>query len=77
MNAINLIKFSKHRLQKMNYEGLESFLGKVFLFCDKHHMIVPNMLDLFVIRGRSRHNVEESTNLHHYRVEVFYTAIDM
>jgi len=35
------------------------------------------MLDLFVIRGRSRRNVEESTNLHHYRVEVFYVVIDM
>ena len=77
VNAMNLVKFSKHRLQKMRDEGWESLLGEVFLFCDKHHIIVPNMLDLFVIRGRSRLNVEESTNLHHYRVEVFYVVIDM
>ena len=32
---------------------------------------------MFVIRGRSRCNVEESTNLHHYRVEVFNAVIDM
>jgi len=35
------------------------------------------MLNLFVIRGRSRCNVEESMNLHHYRVEIFYAVIDM
>jgi len=74
---MNLVKFSKHRLQKMRDEGWESLLGEVFLFCDKHHIIVPNMLDLFVIRGRSRRNVIESTNLHHYRVEVFNAVIDM
>jgi len=77
MNAMNLVKFSKHHLQKMRVEGWESLLGEVFLFCDKHHIIVPNMLDLSVIQGRSHRNVEDSMNLHHYHVEVFYTVIDM
>ena len=31
VNTMNLVKFSKHRLQKMRYEGWESFLSEVFL----------------------------------------------
>ena len=34
------------------------------------------MEDMFVFQGRSRRNVEESTNLHYYRVEMFYAVID-
>jgi len=77
VNAMNLFKFSKHRLQKMRVKGWQSLLREIFLFCDKHHIIIPNMLGLCVIRGRSRRNVEESMNLHHYRVEVFYVVINM
>ena len=35
------------------------------------------MDDLFVVRGRSRRNAQETTHLHHYRVELFYTVVDM
>ena len=35
------------------------------------------MDDLFVLRGRSHRNAQEITHLHHYRVELFYTVIDM
>jgi len=46
VNAMNLFKFFKRRSQKMRDEGWESLLGEVPLFCDKHHIIVPNMLSL-------------------------------
>ncbi|KAJ8766109.1 hypothetical protein K2173_020625 [Erythroxylum novogranatense] len=32
---------------------------------------------MFIVRGRSRHRSEDMTNLHHYRVELFYSVIDM
>ena len=35
------------------------------------------MDETFVVSGRSRHNTQQKTNLHHYRVELFYTVIDM
>ena len=35
------------------------------------------MDDLFLIPGRSRRKVREITNLHRYRVELFYTVLDM
>ena len=34
------------------------------------------MEDIFVFQGKSRRNVKESTNLHYYRVEIFYAVID-
>ena len=35
------------------------------------------MDETFVISGRSRRNTQQKTNLHHYRVKLFYTVIDM
>ncbi|KAJ8900187.1 hypothetical protein K2173_024827 [Erythroxylum novogranatense] len=35
------------------------------------------MQDMFIIRGRSRRRNEDMTNLHYYRVEIFYSVIDM
>ena len=34
------------------------------------------MDDVFVAQGRSQRKAQKVTNLHHYRVEVFYTVID-
>ena len=31
----------------------------------------------FVVSGRLRCNTQQNTNLHHYRVELFYTVIDI
>ena len=43
VNALNLVKLSKHRLQRMTDEGWKSLLAKISLFCNKHHIIVSNM----------------------------------
>ena len=32
---------------------------------------------IFVVSGRPRHNTQQNTNLHHYRVELFNIVIDM
>ena len=35
------------------------------------------MDEIFVVSGRPQRNTQQNTNLHHYRVELFYTVIDM
>ena len=35
------------------------------------------MDETFIVSGRSQRNTQQKTNLHHYRVELFYTVIDM
>ncbi|XP_022846317.1 uncharacterized protein LOC111369063 [Olea europaea var. sylvestris] len=42
-----------------------------------HNIDVPDMDSVFVHPGRSRHNTEEMTNFHRFRVDLFYSVIDM
>ena len=35
------------------------------------------MNDMFIARGKPQCNAQTMTNLYHYRVELFYTVIDM
>ena len=46
-------------------------------FCTTHDILILNMDEIFVVSGRPRRNTQQNTNLHHYRVELFYTDIDM
>ena len=75
VNAMELVRISKERLQMMRDDGWDSLLSEVYTFCDKNEIIIPNMDDLFVDRKRSRRKAEV-TNLHYFRVEIFLTSID-
>ncbi|KAG8633712.1 hypothetical protein MANES_18G140700v8 [Manihot esculenta] len=55
----------------------ESLLFEIMQFCSKHNIVVLEMDDLYTIRGRSRRRTEKMTKLHFYRVEQFYSVIDM
>ncbi|KAJ9177311.1 hypothetical protein P3X46_012545 [Hevea brasiliensis] len=77
VNAMNLVKVSKCRLQVIRENGWESLLLEVLKFCDKYDIVVLDVENVYVARGRSRRRSEEMTNLHHYRVEFFYSVIDM
>ena len=46
-------------------------------FCTTHDISILNMDEIFVVSGRPRRNTQQNTNLHHYRVELFYTVIGM
>ena len=46
-------------------------------FCTTHDIPILNMNEIFVVNGRSRHNIQQNTNLHHYRIKLFYTVIDL
>lgn len=77
VNAMNLVKVCKQRLQTMRENGWTSLFDQVCIFCGKHNILVPNMEDAFIPRGRSRRKVQEVTNLHHFQVELLYAIIDM
>ncbi|XP_041999736.1 uncharacterized protein LOC121749213 [Salvia splendens] len=63
VNAMNLVKVAKTRLQAMREKGWE--------------IDVLDMEDECVVRGRGRRKIEKIKNLHHYRVELFCSVIDM
>ena len=77
MNAMKLVRESKEQLQIMRENGWSSLLDEVSTFCGINKIVVPNMDDIFLARGRSRHKAHGITNLHYYRVELFYAIIDM
>ncbi|KAM4110991.1 hypothetical protein ACJW30_05G033800 [Castanea mollissima] len=77
VNAIDLVKVSKQRWQVMRDDEWISLLTEVSSFCATHDIPILNMDEIFVVSGRPRCNTQQNTNLHHYRVELFYTVIDM
>ncbi|RWR82286.1 zinc finger MYM-type protein 1-like protein [Cinnamomum micranthum f. kanehirae] len=76
ITAMELVRVSKQRLQMMRDDGWDSLLFEVHSFCNKYEIIIPNMNNMFVGRKRSRRKAE-LTNLHHFRVDVFYATIDL
>ena len=54
-----------------------SLLTEVSSFCTIHDIPISNMNEIFVVSGRPQHNTQQNTNLHHYHIELFYTAIDL
>ncbi|CAN1224434.1 Zinc finger MYM-type protein 1 [Linum perenne] len=77
VNAIQLVRVAKLRLQGMRDQEWELLFHDAVLFCNKENIHIPSMNDVFVLPGRSRRNSQHVTNLHHYQVEVFYTVVDM
>ena len=59
------------------YDECESLLTEVSSSCTTHDISILNMDETFVVSGRSRRNTQQKINLHNYRVELFYTVIDM
>nr|XP_023908720.1 zinc finger MYM-type protein 1-like [Quercus suber] len=43
----------------------------------KHDIPILNMEEIFVVGVRPRHNAPQITNLHHYRVDLFFEVIDL
>ncbi|PIA59014.1 hypothetical protein AQUCO_00400101v1 [Aquilegia coerulea] len=77
VDAMTLVKVAKQRLNAMRNDGWDSFFAEVSSFCVKNDIIIPNMDDPFVERGRSRRRVEVLTNQHYYRVQLFIGCIDL
>ncbi|KAM6541629.1 hypothetical protein CsatB_006076 [Cannabis sativa] len=61
----------------MRDDEWDSTFNQVSTFCTKYNIMIPNIDDRFVALGRPQRNSQEITNLHHFRVELFYNIIDM
>ncbi|XP_047942832.1 zinc finger MYM-type protein 1-like [Salvia hispanica] len=77
VNAMNLVKVAKARLQMLREEGWEGLLNEVSEFCNKYEINVLDMEDEFVPRGKVNRRAEKRKNLHYYRVGIFCFVINM
>ncbi|XP_042009034.1 zinc finger MYM-type protein 1-like [Salvia splendens] len=77
VNAMNLVKVAKLRLQIMREKDWDVLLADVSKFCSKYELDVLDMEDEFVARKKGRRRAEKMKNLHYYRVELFCSVIDL
>jgi len=78
VNAIALLDLAKRQLQMTRDQGWDSLIENVYSFCHKYDIEIPIMDDVHVIRGqRVNLRVSKVTNEHYYRVDVFYTILDI
>lgn len=74
---MNLVEVTVHSLQNLREHGWEDFLEKVESFCKQHDIDIPAMDCQYSASKRRRYCQQRSiTTEHHYRVDVFYAAID-
>jgi hypothetical protein len=74
--AMELVDDVKARLVTLRESGWDNFFVNVQEFCIAKGIPMPNMDEEIPVRGRSRLEGRTTTNLHHYRVEIYYVAID-
>ncbi|XP_042035194.1 zinc finger MYM-type protein 1-like [Salvia splendens] len=77
VNAMNLVKVAKSRLQIMREKDWDVLLADVSKCCSKYELDVLDMEDEFVARKKGRRRAEKMKNLHYYRVELFCSVIDL
>ena len=78
LNAVDLVSSTKALIQNLRDVGLDALFAKVKSFCDARNINIPDMDAPYVVRrGRARQQKQdEFTIKHHYRVNIFYAAID-
>lgn len=73
---MELVHDVKARLTSTRESGWEDLFDEVQQFYVVKGIPVPNMDEQIPVRGRSRRDGKTYTNLHYYRVEIFYVALD-
>jgi hypothetical protein len=73
---MELVKDVKDRLLSMRESGWEALFDEVQTFCTSKAIPVPHMDEQIPVRGRSRLDGMTYTELHFYKVEIFYVALD-
>ncbi|XP_022863623.1 zinc finger MYM-type protein 1-like [Olea europaea var. sylvestris] len=53
-NAMRLLNLCKYALQNLRENGWDTLFSRVFEFCVDRHILVPNMEDIIVVKGRPR-----------------------
>ncbi|XP_039135701.1 uncharacterized protein LOC120273118 [Dioscorea cayenensis subsp. rotundata] len=78
VNALDMVESVKCKLQSLRDDGWDELLANVSEFCVKSDIEMPNnMKDTMLVRGRPRHEKQTTTYLHYYRVDAFYSVLDM
>ena len=77
VNAMDLVKICKRKLQDLRDNGWDSLLDQVVIFCGKENIMVPNMSEQHICKGKSKRKSPEITNLHYYRFDFFCAVIDL
>ncbi|XP_009768121.2 uncharacterized protein [Nicotiana sylvestris] len=73
---MGMLDLAKKRLQMMRETEWNSLLEEVCSFCSKHDIPVPKMDEDYTL-GKSKRKRSGVSYLHHFRVEVFHTVIDL
>ncbi|CAJ2639144.1 unnamed protein product [Trifolium pratense] len=73
---MDLVDDVKARLATLRESGWDDLFDNVQKFCIAKGIPVLDMNQEIPVRGRSRLEGKTVTNLHHYRAEIFYVAID-
>ncbi|KAH7655672.1 P-loop containing nucleoside triphosphate hydrolase protein [Dioscorea alata] len=78
VNALDMVEGVKFKLQSLRDDGWDELLANVSKFCVENDIEMPNnMEERLLVRGRPRREKQGTTYLHYYRVEVFYSVLDM
>ncbi|XP_071729405.1 uncharacterized protein [Rutidosis leptorrhynchoides] len=76
VNALSLVSTTKSLIQNLRDEGWQSLFVKVVSFCENNNIQVPEMSQSYKDIIRSLSEKDNVTVEHHYRVDVFFAAID-
>ncbi|KAL0016180.1 hypothetical protein SO802_003249 [Lithocarpus litseifolius] len=77
LNAMNFVSSTKALIQKFRDEEWDNLLTTMKSFCEARDIDVPDMNARYVERGGlARYQQDDFTIKHHYRVDIFYAAID-
>ncbi|XP_021763148.1 zinc finger MYM-type protein 1-like [Chenopodium quinoa] len=77
VNAMSLVSLTKERLQDMRESGWDNFLTTTTTFCEKNGISVLDMNGVYTPPGRKKRGRLDTTNMHHFRIEVFFSVIDL
>ena len=75
MNGMVLVRVLKKRSQIMREVGWHYLLDEISYFFYKYNIVIPNMDNVFFMKGRSRCKIQKVSSLCHFQVEPFYQVI--
>ncbi|XP_022875777.1 zinc finger MYM-type protein 1-like [Olea europaea var. sylvestris] len=75
-NAMRLLNLCKYALQNLRENGCDTLFSRVIEFCVDRHILVPNMEDIVVVKGRPRCVAQQVTYFHRFYVDLYCHVID-
>lgn len=77
IEAMNALDVAKYRLQVLREDECDGLMKDVEMFCRAKNIQVPNMDDPVNSELRQKRDRQVVTNLHHFRVEIYYEVLDL